>query len=184
MFSREQGDKMKEVTFVKDSYGCIRIQQLNPMEFMRIKLHKGNKIFEREISMKDGTNFKVYSILCLHNGDECWLRMTTAVAREVGKAEIGDVINITAVKSPLKGGKSYLVEIIEEASASSIIKATEQDELVFEKIITFMIEHGKSLSDYDDYNIEFTFFHDFGYEPIRAKEIVPVFKEYYKKGKV
>lgn len=165
-----------------DQYKSIDVRQITAGNFIKVKLHKGNKVFERVIEGKPGQyeTFKTYSAGVLHNGNECYLKLTGALAKSWKNFNLGDNIQVFAIPSNLKGGKSYVATSM-ESQPTAEVTVTDKDNEVFASMMKAMIENGLTLNTVDDAVIRDTLFADHQYSPQDADRLVPAFKEYYKK---
>lgn len=171
---------MKEVKMVKDQYGSIAVQSLKPMEYINVKLHKGNKVFEKEINKKDGGTFTKYTAGVLHNGEDVYLQLTPALAKKWSGFNMGDTIMVLATPSNLAGGKAYIASVVTPSTESAGVVISIQERIEFEKIISYMITNHITLTDLDDERILTTLTHPpHNIELERAKVLIPIFKEFY-----
>ena len=80
---------MKEVKLQPNQYKQISVRDLKANEYIKVKLHKGNKVFEKELTRKaDGEKFKIYSVGVLHAGNEVYLAITPAMVKEFGNRQL------------------------------------------------------------------------------------------------
>lgn len=173
---------MKKIKLTPDQYKNIDIRQMPPDSMIEVKLTKGNKVFEKVVEKKDGTgSFTFYSVGVMHNGNDCYLKITPAVAKKWAEFKMGDTVTIMALPSQLKGGKSYVASKEEEDESSpSLSELSSAEKIIFEKIISQMIDLNLSLTNIDDVMIRDTLFADFKYSPEDAEALVPAFKKYCK----
>ena len=169
---------MEEAKLQQNQYKQIRVQDIPVNTYIEVKLHKGSKVFEKEITMGSGETFTAYSTQVLHDGVEVYINLTKSVAQKFRACNLGDTLHIMAIASMLKGGKQYVVDVQVEKDPAG--QPSKEEAAMFDKIITQMKSINKTLLDVDNAIIIDTFRVDFEMELDDAKALVPLFKKYYK----
>jgi len=174
---------MVEQKLKPDQWKNIDVRSINAGNFIKVKLYKGNKVFEKEIEKKDGSgSFTIYSVGVLHDGNECYMKVTPALSRNWKNFKMGDVVQVFAMPSQLKGGKAYMATCIESENTdttTSSVSVGLKEQGVFAQMMTAMMDAGLTLSNVDDTIIRDTLFADHKYSPEDAEALVPQFKKYY-----
>jgi hypothetical protein len=177
---------MKEVRLKNDEYGSIDVRTLKPNEYMKIKLDKTNKAYEKKLTRKaDNVEFVIYSIHCIHDGEPTYLRLTPSLAKKMQGFEVGQVLTVLAIASELRGGKAYSISS-DEASEESTdlftedIVLTDKNKEDFDKILEQLSKKEISLTDVDDAIVIKALSGRLGYTLSDAELLVKEFFKYAK----
>lgn len=90
-----------------DQWKNISLRDLKPMESIKIKLHKGNRSFKKDMPAgvskagKPYQAFSTFSLGCEYDGQEVYLKFTQEkLARELESYSVGDTVEIIAMPHP------------------------------------------------------------------------------------